>query len=287
MKIYQLAFGLVAAATMVFTSCKNEQPSFSDADAFVAFQSGTVSAAEGGDAVQIPVLLTSLSGIATDIEVEVIDSTAVEGKDFTVANKKLSFTKDAPIQYITVNVANDDEYTGSRVFTLVLKQGSVNLGAAKTCLVSIADDEHPLTFLFGTYKTHIIDNWGDEYDIVGTITRDADDDHKVWFNQIFTPWLCQVQGFQISFYGMVNDEKTEISIPAGQETGVSASGVPIVLYVSDDETLDGEMFDSGKNIIVTINDEEANTLTIVNAWGASNGSGWYDLSTGNVTLTKQ
>ena len=287
MKIYQLAFGLVAAATMVLTSCKNEQPSFNDADAFVAFQSSTVSAAEGGEAVQIPVMLTSLSGVAADIEVEVIDSTAVEGEDFTVVNKTLSFTKDNPIQYITVNVANDDEYTGSRVFTLILKQGSVNLGAAKTCLVSIADDEHPLTFLFGTYKTHIKDFWGDEYDIVGTVTRDADDDHKVWFNQIFTPWLCQAQGFQVSFYGMVNDEKTEISIPAGQETGVKASGAAIVLFVSDDETLDGDLYDSGKNLIVTIDDENASTLTIVNAWGAGTGSNWYDLSTGNVTLTKQ
>ncbi len=287
MKIYKIAYGLVAATLMVFTSCKNEQPSFSDADAFVAFQNATVSANEGKGAVQIPVLLTSLSGIATDVEIQVVDSTAVEGEDFTIENKTLSFTKDQPTQYVTVNVLDDTEYTGRRVFKLILQANGINLGAAKECLVSIVDDEHPLTFLFGTYKTHIADYWGDEYDIEGTITPDAEDDSKVWFNQIFTPWLCQAQGFKISFYGMVNADKTEISIPAGQETGVTASGVPIVLYVSDDSTLDGDLYDSGKNITVTIDDENASTLTIINAWGASNGSGWYDLAKGNVVLTKQ
>ena len=287
MKIFKLTYGLMAATMLSFTSCNiNEYPEFDDNDAFVAFSSNAVTAEEGGDAVKIPVLLTSLSGISASVEVQVIDDTAVEGKDFTIANKTLTFTKENPEQEIVVNITNDNEYTGSRSFTLVLKEGDVKLGAAKKCVVSIADDEHPLLFLFNTYTAHYADYWGDEYDVVGTITRDATDDTKVWFNDFFTPWLTQSNGFHTSFYGVVNAEKTEIAIPAGQSTGVSSGGNPIVLYVGDSAELSGELYDSGKNLIVKIVDDGA-SLIVEQAYGASNGSSWYDLTAGGIKFTKQ
>lgn len=285
MKIFKLALGM--AAGLLLASCNiNELPEYDDSNAFVAFTSSAVTAQEGSDDVQIPVLYTSLSGLSADIEVEVIDSTAVEGKDFTIANKKLSFTKDNPTQYITVKVTNDDTYTGARAFTLVLKESGVLLGASKKCVVSIADDEHPLLFLFNTYTTHIVDYWGDEYDVEGTVTRDAEDDTKVWFNNIFTPWLTLANGFNTKFYGMVNLEENEILIPAGQDTGITAGGVAIVLYVGETEDITNDMYDSGKNLIVKIVDN-GESLVIVNTWGASNGSSWYDRSAGGVTLTKK
>ena len=287
MKLFKLTYGLMAAAVLSLVSCNiNELPTFNDADAFVAFSSNTVTAEEGGDAVKIPVLLTSLSGISASVEIQVIDSTAVEGKDFTIENKTLTFTKENPEQEIVVNIANDDEYTGSRAFTIILKESGVKLGAAKKCIVSIADDEHPLLFLFNTYTAHYADYWGDEYDVVGTITRDANDDTKVWFNDFFTPWLTLSNGFHTSFYGVVNAEKTEILIPAGQATGVSSGGVPIVLYVGETAEMSGELYDSGKNLVVQIVDEGA-SLVVVNAYGASNGSSWYDLTAGGVKFTKQ
>lgn len=285
MKIFKLALGMAAA--LMLASCNiNELPEYDDSNAFVAFTSSSVTAQEGGAEVKIPVLLTSISGISTDIEVEVIDSTALEGKDFTIANKKLSFTKETPTQYVTVNITNDDEYTGSRAFTLVLKESGVQLGASKKCVVSIADDEHPLLFLFNTYTTHLVDYWGDEYDIEGTIERDPDDDSKVWFKDFFTPYLTIGNGFSTKFYGIVNLETNEILIPAGQETGVSASSKPIILYVGETEDLSGELYESGKNLVIKILNE-GESLLVVNAWGASNGSSWYDLSAGGVTLTKK
>lgn len=285
MKIFKLALGMAAA--LMLASCNiNELPEYDDSNAFVAFTSSSVTAQEGGAEVKIPVLLTSISGISTDIEVEVIDSTAVEGKDFTIANKKLSFTKENPTQEIVVKVTNDDEYTGSRAFTLVLKESGVQLGASKKCVVSIADDEHPLLFLFNTYTGHISDYWGDQYDIEGTIERDPDDDSKVWFKDFFTPYLTIGNGFSTKFYGIVNLETNEILIPAGQETGVSASSKPIILYVSETEDLSGDLYDSGKNLVVKILDD-GESLLVVNAWGASNGSSWYDLSAGGVKLTKK
>ena len=285
MKIFKLALGM--AAGLMLASCNiNELPEFDDSNAFVAFTSSAVTAQEGGNDVEISVLYTSLAGLSADVEVEVVDSTAKEGRDFTIANKKLSFTKENPTQKIVVKVIDDNEYTGSRAFTLVLKESGVKLGASKKCVVSIADDEHPLLFLFNTYTAHITDYWGDEYDIEGTIERDDEDDSKVWFKNFFTPWLTIGNGFSTKFYGMVDLENNEILIPAGQESGVSASGIPIVLYVSENEDYSGELYDSGKNLVIKILDE-GESLLIVNAWGASNGTNWYDLSAGGVTLTKK
>lgn len=286
MKKIKFIYGLMATVALTFASCDvNDLPEFDDKDAFVAFSSGTMTVEEGGESAKIPVLLTSLSGISATIEVEVIDGTAVEGKDFTITNKTLSFDKENPARELVVDIVNDNEYTGSRSFTLVLKESSVNLGAAKKCVVTISDDEHPLLFLFNTYVTSVSDNWGDEYNIEGTITRDMDDDTKVWFNDIFTPYLTIANSFHTSFYGTVNDDKTEILIPAGQATGVTAGGVPISLFAGEAEEISAGM--SGKNIVVKIQDGGA-SLLIVNAWGAStDGSSWYDLIAGGVTLTKK
>lgn len=286
MKIFKLTYGLMAATVLSLASCNiNDYPEFDDADAFVAFSSGAVTAEEGGDAVKIPVLLTSLSGLSTTIEVQVVDSTAVEGKDFTIENKSLTFDKENPEQFVTINITNDNEYTGSRAFTLILKEGDVKLGAAKKCVVSIADDEHPLLFLFNTYKGSVTDAWGDSYDAEGYITRDADDDTKVWIYNLLTPWFVSASYTPRPFYGFVNAEKTEIQVPAGQETGYSST-TPIILYVAEDSDVNGTMYDSGKNMIIQILDGGA-TLKIVNAWGCSNGSSWYEANIGDVTLTKK
>lgn len=287
MKIYKLTYGLIAATMLSLASCvSNDYPEFDDADAFVAFTEGTVDALEGGEAVKIPVLLTSLSGLSATVEVEVLDSTAVEGKDFTIENKTLTFDNENPQQEVVINVVNDDEYTSSRAFTLVLKESGVKLGAAKKCVVNIVDDEHPLSFLFNTYKTSVVDKWGDAYDIEGTITRDAEDDTKVWFNNFFTPWLTIKNGFNTSFYGIVNADKTEIQVPAGQDSGIKAGDVPVLLFVGETDEVTGTMYDSGKNLVIQIKDDGA-TLFIVNAWGAAAGESWYDLVPGGVTLTKK
>lgn len=265
------------AGGLFMTSCNNDLPKFSDKDAFVAFTTSAAYAEEDGDSAVISVMLTSLHGMDADVEFEVEDSTAVEGQHFTFPGEKvLHFTKDNPTQTIKVNIIDNDVYGGNVAFTIKLKASDkVDLGASKECIVRINDNEHPLLFLFNTYTAHISDRWGDEYDINGTITRDEKDDHTVWFNNFFAPYLLSA-GFPTKFYGKVNDEKTEISIPAGQATGVSASSKPILFYVFDTPDFSGEAYDSGYNMTVRIEDGGA-TLVVENAWGCSNGSSWYDL----------
>ena len=45
----KITFGLVALATMAFSSCSNDLPEFNDADAFVALRATTASFVENGE----------------------------------------------------------------------------------------------------------------------------------------------------------------------------------------------------------------------------------------------
>ena len=162
MKIFKLSYGLVAATLLLASSDINKYPELDDANAFVAFQSSTAAVGEEDGSVEIPVLLTSKSGMSATAEIEVVaDETgtgAVEGTHFTIENKTLSFSGlDGAIQKIKINVVDNDVFGGNKSFTIRLKEGgSVNLGAAKTCKVTIQDDEHPLAFILGTYTSQVV-----------------------------------------------------------------------------------------------------------------------------------
>ncbi len=297
MKRIKSIYGLLAAGALLFASCNiNEEPTFDDKDAFVAFTNATMSIGEEKGTLEIPVLLTSLSGISTTVDFEVVAdaSTAVEGTHYNIeGGKSLPFTKDAPMQYIKLEIINDDVFTnpGYQTITFSLKtpQG-VNLGANKTCQVTIQDDEHPLLFILGTYaasaKSYFSSRGSFDWDI--TIERDADDLNKVWIGNL-EPYFA-ANGFVAPsknyFYGTVNEEKTEIRVPVGQKIGYSDNGVDVVLagFTGPDPD-ESEELSSGKNMTITILENGAK-LRIENAYGAAS-DGWWNLMYGNQTITKK
>lgn len=255
-----------AVAMFMFCSCNNDYPVFDDADAFVAFQSTTVSVGENEGKIEIPVTLASLAGIETDVEYELIDTLgAKEGKQFSISgDKKLHFTKDAPTQKIVVNVTDDDVFNGNVKFIIKLKEGSVKTGDSNTCTVTIEDDEHPLKFILHSYSGTVSDAWDETQTFNWTITRDESDNSKVW-----------IEGFSGRYpdlfnhvYGVVNDDHTQISIPAGQSL-YKTSSYDVKLWVAapDDPTADGEIYDSGMDLVVTIQDG-GKTLAVTQAWYA-------------------
>ena len=153
----KITFGLVALATMAFSSCSNDLPEFNDADAFVALRATTASFVENGEGTEVEVLLTSLNGLEGSVDFEIVPDSvtpANEGVDFTIENasKTLTFTKDAPTQSIKIKPIDNDVYTGDKRFTINLVNAKgVNLGANKSITVTVEDDEHPLAFMLGTY----------------------------------------------------------------------------------------------------------------------------------------
>ena len=231
MKIFKLTYGLMAASMLMLASCNlNDYPEFDDADAFVAIQTKSASIQENaGTTLEIPVMLTSLSGISGSVDFTIeADATAgaVEGTNFRLANssKTLTFSKDAPSQNIVIEPIDNDVFAGDVKFTITLSnpQG-VNLGASKTCVVTIEDNEHPLAFILGDFTGKGEENWDGEVEWEAKIEKDPSDLNKVWITH-FLP------STDTAIYGTVNEDKTEIVIPLGQ---------PIHPHSSYDIVLDG------------------------------------------------
>lgn len=297
MKRIKSIYGLLAAGALLFASCNiNEEPTFDDKDAFVAFTNATMSIGEEKGTLEIPVLMTSLSGVSTTIDFEVVaeGSTAIEGTHYTIdGGKSLTFTKDAPTQYIKLNIIDDNVFTNPGYQTIVFSlkaSEDVNLGASKTCKVTIQDDEHPLLFILGTYaasaKSYFANRGSFDWNI--TIERDTDDLSKVWIGNL-EPYFA-ANGFVAPkanyFYGTVNEEKTEIRVPVGQKIGYSDGGVDVVLAgFSGPDPDESEELSTGMNITISILENGAK-LRIESAYGAAS-DGWWNLMYGNQTITKK
>lgn len=291
MKIFKLALGM--AAGLLLASCNiNELPEYDDSNAFVAFTSSAVSVGEEEGSKQVEVLLTSIGGIETTVNFEVTPAEtagAVEGKHYTIeGGKSLTFTKDAPTQKITLNIIDNDTFDGDVKFTIkLLDPEGVQLGASKTCSVTIEDDEHPLLFILGTLSAKGVSDFNGDTEWEVRIAKDDSDLSKVWIYNL-------VPGGSSSsspVYGIVNDDKTEIRIPVGQEVAVSSSYPHILLngFYGDTE----EKIPTGGYITGEI--AEDGTISIKDYFGsqvfsddaASNSLGWYNLMDPIITLKKQ
>lgn len=287
MKIFKLTYGLMAATMLSLASCDiNDLPEFSDSDAYVAFSSATVTIGEAAGSVEIPVMLTSLKGLSAEVAVEVVteESTAVEGTDFTIETQSVSFTPESNTAYVKINVVDNDEFTGNKTIKLKLGDTSVNLGAAKTCTVTIEDDEHPLLFILGTYSgsadSYFSSRGHYDWDII--VERDNEDNNKVWIGNL-DPFFV-ANGFVAPdanyFYGFVNEEKTEIRVPVDQEVGYQTY---VLAGFDDPDPDEGNVLETGSNMIIEIHDGGAK-LVIPNAWGIT---GWYNLFYGGIEFHKK
>jgi hypothetical protein len=290
MKINKLAFGLVAAALMSFTSCSNDYPTFDDADAFVAMTSSSAYVAETGKTLKVPVMLTSLSGIEKTVEFSLTPdetSGAVEGTHYKLVNssKSLSFTKENPTQYIEFEILDNDIFEGDVRFTITLtKPDGLNLGANKTCVVTIEDDEHPLAFILGTFTAKGTSQFDGELEWSVRIEKDATDLNKVWITGL-------VDGTTSAIYGTVNADKTEISIPLEQQVHPHST-YDILLEAYGWDGSARYSLEDGVPLIGLIAAD--GTISFPNYWyggyafykSDGSGAGWWDLLWNDVVLKK-
>lgn len=293
MKKRSLIYTTLCAVVLLIASCaENDYATFNDSDAFVAFDNKTASINETAtEGIKIPVTLSSIGGIETIIELEIdsANSTAIAGENYTIASKNLTFTKDAPVQYITLNVTDNDEYTGDLKLTIRLKENDkVNLGASYSCTVTIVDDEHPLAFILNDYSASAdsyFENRG-HFDWTVSIIKDDADANKVW--------ICNLEpyfggyGYNYAsgcnlFYGVVNEEKSIISVPVGQEIGYDA--VTLAAFDDPDPDAAGETYITSGSMEIAIS-ADGSILTITNAWGMYE-DGWWNIFNGGIELTKK
>ena len=232
---------LAGAALIVAASCGklNQVPVWSDADNFAAFDKAKVNTSEDAGSVRIPVTIASVNPIETtvvySVDVENEKCTAIAGTHFTLADPTgvLTFADGARTAYIDINlipVHGAAGYTGDKSIILKLDSApDVNIGFAKSCEVVIADQDHPLAAILGTYTIEEKDH----YQAAGTITieKDPDDVTVVHFPDLCYGLLNWLGDFTcVDITGQVSADMKTIVIPVPYETGYAYQGKPINIY---------------------------------------------------------
>ena len=252
MKKFNYILGALVAGAMTFTSCDlNNSPKFNDADAFVAFTKTTISAEETSGSVEVPVLLTSLAGLEGKAVIEVdTASTAVEGVHYIIEGEtSVAFTKETPTQKLKVKIVDNTEFTGDVKLVLnITSVEGVNLGKNTACTITIVDDEHPLGYLLGDYKLQSESNFGGTVEDIVTLYKDENDINTVWIGNMVPG------GTSEKIYGIVNEDKTIISIPVDQTIAKSSTYPTILLHGFYGE--DGTAIPTGGTIDAEIIEED-------------------------------
>ncbi len=276
LNIKYLSF-LLAGAVALASCDKNEPNVFDDKDAFVAFDAVAVTYAEDYSvpaeegaaplSFKIPVTLASVKGLEETVKFEIVtpeEKGAVEDVNYKLLTTSgvLSFNAENRTQYIEFVTMTDGEYTGDLKFTVkLLPSETLPVGSESECVVTISDIDHPLTFILGDFTASGTDYWDGPASWTITIHKDTEDDHKVWFDNLYNNpgWIDP----RTRFYGVVNDEKTVINIPFGQESEYKYSnGMPLILkgldadlYGHDTGSMDVAITVDGANVSLDFGEE--------------------------------
>ena len=213
LKYTACAFALSAAFSC---SSLNETPVFSSEDSFVAFDKGAAIVNEDAGKISLPISVASIDPVGVTVAYEVVDGTAKVGENFKLVNESATVVFDGQarssvIEIDIVNVAG--EFTGDLTFTVnLVSAGSLDLGFNKSCTVTIADLDHPLSDVLGTYSVAGESYFNGPASWEAEFTKDAVDLTKVWMRGL-------APGFATAgdlIYGFVSEDHNTITIPIGQ-----------------------------------------------------------------------
>ena len=257
-----LAAGLLAVSCDITNlDWLNPTETFDDANAFVAFDKTAYTVSEDSeDVLRIPVTLASVAGLEETVSFKVVEPETKAAKagvnyELLTTSGVLSFNQGQRTDYIEFTFMPDGTYTGDLSFNIVLNEGStIGTGAASTCTVTISDIDHPLSALLGSYTASGENYWYGQEDWTMDLVKDADDDHKVWFNNIFdnSGWA----GSDMMYYGNVNAEMTSINLPFGQTAEYLYGGTYKVYLYGLDSSFEG--YDTGSMTIEILKDADGN-----------------------------
>ena len=271
LNIKYLSF-LLAGAVALASCDKNEPNVFDDKDAFVAFDAVSVTYAEDyskdGATFKIPVTLASVKGLEETVKFEVVtpeEKGAVADVNYKLLSTTgvLSFDAEHRTQYIEFETMTDGEYTGDLKFIVkLLPTETLPVGSESECTVTISDIDHPLTFMLGSYTATGVNYWNGPTTWTMTFYKDAEDDHKVWIDNLFEKesWAAD----DTRYYGIVSDDNTTLNIPFGQTSEYTYSnGKPVTLLGFDGEN----GYDTGSVDVKIIVDGTKVTLDFGTEWG--------------------
>lgn len=222
----------IVITAMFVASCSNKYEVFNDKNAFVAFDNRTLAVSENAGTIEVPITLASVAGVSTTIKCESVDGTAVSGVNYVIdGDGSVSFDANSRTASLKVKIIElKDVFTGDLKFTIKFSNtGSVNAGEVNTVSITIKDLDHPLAAILGTYTVAGESFWDGPTEWNMEIIKDPVDINKVWFFNIANmgSWADD----DTMYYGIVNADKTTITVPMGQESVYKYSnGEGLVLY---------------------------------------------------------
>lgn len=293
-------FSFVTVAMMALASCQslNQDPVFNDDDAFVSFDIASATISEDGGMITIPVTLASVEGVSSTVSYEFIDGTAVLGRNYKPVDESgiLNFSKDNRTAKIDVQIIdNPGVFTGDLNFTIKFKStGSVKESAENSCVITIRDNDHPLSSILGTYIAYPTGSSRGYTDYEVEITKDPDGDltmvwfnglaHRSWINDGITPIYGNVQFDE-------DGNITGIVVPSGQGTGVDAGYGEWCLHGWDGATLD-DVVDEDGNVaesatIVFVVSDGGKTITMTNGFWTRDETYYWEYIEAPMPMIKQ
>jgi hypothetical protein len=286
-----LLYLTLLASVTLFGACNlNESPEFNDADAFVAFGGNSFSVEETAEVLKVPVRLTSLKNLTSTVTYELIDSTAIAGRDYELSGGAtvLNFDGKDPVQHIEINILpHEGVFTGDRIFGIALKSASnVSLGSNDTVYVKILDLDHPLSAILGDYAVYG-PNYFSNRDDNWTVKLEKDDEgdvSKVWISNLV------VAGTNQKVYGIVNEDMTKIEIPVKQTIATSSSYNSIVLEGFDNADINSaDLLPDGSKLTMTLTQDSPIVFTMDLPFGSHiiDVDSWYSIVLAGATFTKK
>lgn len=284
-KIFKYLSALTLGA-FLFASCEiNEVPKFNDSDAFVAFGSGSASAAENAGTINVPVTLTSLSGLSATVSVEAVDGTAKAGVNYVLETTSVSFSEGNPTQNVVVKIIdNPGVFSGDISFQLKIgNPGDVKVGSENVCSITINDLDHPLTSILGTYTATAVSYFNGPSKFTVTLKKDPSDPYKVWIDNFLgdASWA----GDDMLVYGNVDKDVTTITVPFGQMSEYKYGGTTSVEFMGVDAALNGYSAGEG-NWTITIKDGGKNLAVDYGVWAYIAGAGSINVLLPDWTMVK-
>lgn len=182
------------------------------------------SVVETASKLKVPLILAGMPGtypVSVTVETDTtgIENPAIEGIDYTIREKTVTFEEGYGTQYIEVNPINNEERQPNRSFKLLITSTSKELrpNPANEITITIVDGGHPLLYMKGAYKATGIDRYytGEIASFNVSITPDPDDDNAVYVENIPLVLVSQTLRFKM----IVNAANGICTVPHDQDFG--------------------------------------------------------------------
>lgn len=219
--IFRTILGTAALLAAFSCSNLNDFPVFDPAESFAAFEKSNYMINEDYGQLIIPVTIASIDPVNTTVSYRINDGTAKAGVNVKDTNSSavLTFADGARTQNIVLDIISlEGEYTGDLDFSVeLLSATGLKLSSENVCNVIIADLDHPLAAILGTYVATSQNYAGADITWELTLTKD-EKDVTVVHCDFFTPGCIQYSNWgDWSYVGTVSEDKKSISFAVGQK----------------------------------------------------------------------